>query len=66
MLQMDMTPVKEAISVCSWVNKKTSDGIYDSWFTYNAPSRIHEILIAGNGTRNRAFFDILVINRTIK
>ena len=47
MLQMDMTPVKEAITVCSWVNKKTSDGTTDAWFTYNAPSRIDEILIAG-------------------
>jgi len=47
MLQLDMEPVKEAISICSWINKKTADGAHDAWFTYNAPSRIHEILIAG-------------------
>ena len=47
MLQMDMTPVKEAISVCSWVNKKRSADKHDAWFSYNAPSRINEILIAG-------------------
>ena len=47
MLQMNMEPVKEAVSVCSWVLKRTSEGTYDAWFTYNAPSRIHEILIAG-------------------
>ena len=47
MLKLDMKPVEEAISVCSWVNKKTSDGHHDTWLCYNAPSRIHEILIAG-------------------
>ena len=47
MLQLDMEPVKEAISVCSWINKKTADSVHDTWFTYNAPSRDHEILIAG-------------------
>ena len=47
MLQLDMEPVKEAISVCSWINKKTADSVHDAWFTYNAPSKINEILIAG-------------------
>ena len=47
MLQLDMEPVKEAISVCSWVNKKTADSFIDSWFTYNAPHRDYEILLAG-------------------
>ena len=47
MLQLDMEPVKDAISVCSWINKKTADSVHDAWFTYNAPSRINEILIAG-------------------
>ena len=47
MLQLDMEPVKEAISVCSWINKKTADSVHDAWFTYNGPSSIHEILIAG-------------------
>ena len=42
-----MEPVKEAISVCSWINKKTADSVHDAWFTYNAPSSIHEIIIAG-------------------
>ena len=47
MLELDMEPVKDAISVCSWINKKTADSVHDAWFTYNAPSRIHEILLAG-------------------
>ena len=47
MLKLDMEPVKEAISVCSWVKKKTADSTHDAWFTYNAPSKINEILIAG-------------------
>ena len=47
MLKLDMKPVAEAISVCSWVNKKTSDGHHDTWLCYNAPSRTNEIIIAG-------------------
>ena len=47
MLQLDMEPVKEAISVCSWINKKTADSVHDTWFSYDAPSKIDEILIAG-------------------
>ena len=47
MLELDMEPVKEAISVCSWINKKTADSVHDAWFSYNAPSMNNEILIAG-------------------
>ena len=47
MMKLEMEPLKEALSICSWVNKKTSDGHHDAWFTYNAPGRDYEILIAG-------------------
>ena len=47
MLELNMEPVKDAISVCSWINKKTADSVADVWFTYNAPSKIYEILLAG-------------------
>lgn len=45
LINPDMTPVEEAISICSWVNKLQS-GNGPTWIRYNSPSADHDFVMS--------------------
>ncbi|XP_063685828.1 sushi, von Willebrand factor type A, EGF and pentraxin domain-containing protein 1-like isoform X2 [Bolinopsis microptera] len=51
MFQPDMSPLQNALTVCSWV-KSLSSNIRPTWLSYATSSHQHEIWISDNGDRN--------------
>ena len=51
MFQPDMSPLQNALTVCSWV-KSLSSNSYPTWLSYATSSNDHEILITDNGIYN--------------
>ena len=49
LLELDMHPLKEAFSICSWIKRLPHSAIYPYWFGYGTPSVAYEIMMRDDG-----------------
>ena len=64
MFQPDMSPLQNALTVCSWV-KSLSSNNNPTWLSYATSSSDHEILISDNGRNNNFLGTNLNLRSTI-
>ena len=56
----DMSPFRNALTICTWIKRVDTSGSYPVVFNYHTSSQSYEILIASEGEYNRVVDDMVL------